>query len=102
MTSPTSLSLEGERNPGKSAEAVRLVGKGTLGPDSPDSEFVHARLLDLQGAGAGTSGRYGWWIGDESLKARVMADEYEVSKPASIAENIFRHQSAGSTANRET
>ena len=97
ISAPADLALDGERSPAKGADAVRLVGKGTLGPESPRTGFVHARLLKVRGSGAGAGGRYGWWIGDESHKARVMDDEYEVNGVASLAGSIFRHQSPGST-----
>ena len=92
IASPFDVALDGETLPGKGAEAVRLVGEGTLGKESAAEEFVNARLLEL-----GT-GRYAWWVGDESQKARIMDDPYGMpGADPTLAEKVFRHQAPGST-----
>jgi hypothetical protein len=94
-----SLSIEGAVAPGKDAKAVRLVERGSLGPNSAPEDFVDARLISLRSKPTGTTptGRYGWWIGDESQKARIMDDTYEFDDQQTLAEKIFRHQAPGST-----
>ena len=64
VTSAIDLSLDGSVMPDNEADAVQLVGVGSLGPDSLPQDHVSAGLINAQ------SGRYGWWIGDESQKAK--------------------------------
>ena len=73
---PVSLQLAGKRMPDKADEAVQLVGSGSLGASSAPESAVSARLLPVK-EGSSPGGRYGWWVGDESQKARVMDDGYE-------------------------
>lgn len=98
---PLDLVLESQSMPGKDSTAVRLVGEGSLGAGA-SADHVTARLLPIMNGSAATepSGRYGWWVGDESQKARLMADSYETD-PAQLtaAERIFRAGSPGSMAN---
>lgn len=54
------------------ADALEVVGGGSLGADGPDREHVRALLLPVT---AGTRdgatvelGRYAWWVGDEGVK----------------------------------
>lgn len=80
--------------------AVRLVGQGSLGTASDEKDFVSARLLAVRSgtSGSASSGRYGWWVGDESQKARIMDDSYQPAGTAvTSAEKIFRQQAPGST-----
>jgi Tfp pilus assembly protein PilX len=92
ISSPQDLDLNPDPSPDRNSRAVLLVGKGSLGSNSDAADYVSARLLALP------TGRYGWWIGDESQKARIMDDTYQLSAPAtSLAEKIFRHQAPGST-----
>jgi len=95
---PVALALEGEPMPTEGGTAVRLVGKGSLGKDAPDTDFVSARLIDVSGSSTVSSfrGRYAWWVGDESQKARVMDDSYQGATLAS-ADKIFRSQAPAST-----
>jgi hypothetical protein len=60
---------------------------------------VSARLIDVASP-TGAKGRYAWWVGDESQKARVMHDSYVSVPPANSAEKIFRSQSPGSTGTK--
>jgi len=103
VTSPSTVSLIGERLPGPCAPgqplpAVELVGRGSLGAAAAAQDYVSARLLSVKfPTGTNPSGRYGWWVGDESQKARIMEDSYN-SKPAqTLAEKISRSQAPGST-----
>ena len=85
------LTLTGDSMPEGDDEGVRLVGPGTLGEDANSTDHVTAGLM-----GAG-SGRYGWWIGDESQKARIMDDPYEdPDAELTQAETLFRQGAAGS------
>jgi hypothetical protein len=98
-TTPTSLDLLGKTRPGKTDEAVLLVGKGSLGESAATGDSVSARLLPVK-AGSSPGGRYGWWVGDESQKARLLHDSYVSTPPASSAEKIFRVQSPASTGTK--
>jgi hypothetical protein len=97
---PASLSLGGVPMPDKNAEAIRLVGPGSLGELAPplDINYVSARLLGIKptSTDSGFRGRYAWWVGDESQKARVMNDTY-YGEELTSAEKIFRSQAPGST-----
>ena len=96
--SALSLVLEGVPSPSVSDNAIRLVGKGSLGDEAPSTGFVSARLMEVAATStSGGRGRYGWWVGDESQKAHVMADSYATTPPANAAEKIFRGQSPGSS-----
>ena len=99
MDSSRSLTLNGMPMPAATETAIRLVGEGSLGKTAPSTDFVSARLIDVKAgsSNSGGRGRYGWWVGDESQKARVMNDSYLSTVPANSAEKIFRGQSPGST-----
>lgn len=100
LSSATTLALPGSAMPGSGDTAVRLVGEGSLGESDPDG-FVSARLLPVTPpAGVSSSGRYGWWVGDESQKARIMADSYNKQASLSLAEKIARTQAPGSTGTK--
>lgn len=103
ISTARNLSLNGLPSPTKSSTAVQLVGKGSLGTASDPKEFVNTRLISVASkSGPSATGRYGWWVGDESQKARIVGDSYEISQtaPQSLAENIFRHQAPGSTGTK--
>lgn len=56
--------------------AVVLVGSRTAGNPTPESisRYVAAPLVAITGKGGSSSkpvGRYGWWVGDEGVKARI-------------------------------
>jgi hypothetical protein len=107
ISSAQSLELTGSILPGEGAEAVKLVGTGSLGSEgSPD--HVSARLLSVSSGPISSSpvssgptqrmpGRFAWWVGDESQKARLLDDTYETGGKLSLAERIFRHQAPAST-----
>lgn len=99
--SALSLVLDGVPKPSDTDNAIRLVGKGSLGDSAPSTDFVSARLIDVKATSASAGrGRYGWWVGDESQKARVMADSYTSTPPANDAEKIFRGQAPGSSGTK--
>jgi hypothetical protein len=99
--SARTLALSGSHMPANNATAVQLVGKGSLGDSAKSGDFVSARLLKVQPAtGASFRGRYGWWIGDESQKARIMSDRHESNRDTSLAGRLSRQQAPGSTGTR--
>ncbi|OYV04786.1 MAG: hypothetical protein CFE26_15040, partial [Verrucomicrobiales bacterium VVV1] len=72
-----------------SETAVVLVGRRTAGDPSTNSisRYVAAPLVAITGSGKSSSktvGRYGWWIGDEGVKARINSKRTNVD-PASYA-----------------
>lgn len=92
------LDLAGVLMPNGSTTAVQLVGGGTLGANVNGSvnAGVSARLLDVDGMN-GTSGRFAWWVGDESQKARIDSDRYIPGEDLSLAQVMFRTQAPGSS-----
>ena len=97
ISSAQALALTGTTLPGKGAAAVKLVGVGSLGPEG-EPHHVSTRLLPVRsGSTGGMPGRFAWWVGDESQKARIMDDPYQTGATLSLAERLFRHQAPGST-----
>ena len=84
-------------NPTQSSDAVRLVGSGSLGSAGTPGDFVDAPLVDVKSTAGLRTGRYGWWVGDESQKARIMDDSYAAEDSLTGAEKIFRSQAPAST-----
>ena len=83
-------------SPAPNASAVTLVSNGSLGSDAPDSEKVKVQLISLSRPGKtpNKAGRIGWWVGDESLKARVKEDVYRDGTVAlTDSTRAFRQQS---------
>lgn len=96
MFAPMGPMLEGESLPGEGDEAVLLVGEGSVGPAS-SSSFISARLIPVkESASSDTRGRYAWWVGDESQKARLINDSY-YGQTLTSAEKILRSQAPAST-----
>ncbi|MFC4991598.1 hypothetical protein [Rubritalea tangerina] len=57
---------------------VELVGEGTVGSTDP-SDRVVVLLEDVKGSDGGTTGRLGWWVGDQGVKAKVnLSDKREL------------------------
>lgn len=86
-------------SPAAAATSVTLVSTGSLG-DAPDADKVKSGLIPLarQGGAANgpKAGRIGWWVGDESLKARVKEDPYlKDSYALTDSSRAFRAQSPG-------
>jgi hypothetical protein len=100
--SPSTLALAGLLMPGSHDLAepnppVELVGKGSLGVAATAQDHVSARLLQIKAShGTEPAGRYAWWVGDESQKARVMSDSYE-GETLTSSDKIFRNQAPAST-----
>jgi hypothetical protein len=99
---PKSLNLTGVPMPTKDQDAILLVGEGSLGEDAEPIDFVSARLIDVNTSGTtgGFRGRYGWWVGDQAQKARVMGDSYEKESTLTLAQKIARAQAPGSTGSK--
>ncbi|MFK7852413.1 MAG: hypothetical protein AB8D78_15670 [Akkermansiaceae bacterium] len=102
LSSALNLELTGDVLPDGQADAVALVSNGSVSeltdPNSGESNEVVVPLVSVTDKDGSTkTGRYGWWVGDESQKARVMADSYVTSPASNDAEKIYRAQSPGST-----
>ena len=59
------------------AKSVVLVGEGTAGDPSTATldRYVAVPLVPIKGKNNKIEGRYGWWIGDEGVKARINMDQ---------------------------
>lgn len=90
------LEFNGDPTPGATSTGVRLVGESSLGPSAVDADFVNAQLIDIIGDVASVSGRYAWWVGDQSQKATIMADSYSSESSLTDADRIFRAQAPAS------
>lgn len=105
IDTPRNLSLSASKMPGPDADAIYLVADGSLGKDgSKTPDYVAARILDVKDKSTSeVTGRYSWWIGDESQKARLMDDSY-LPKPGNptltSAEKIYRSQAPASMGNK--
>jgi len=77
LTTPASslCSVGGTGSIADPKTAVVLVGGKTAGEPSTDSlsRYVAAPLVSIstKAGGSQLSGRYGWWIGDEGVKAKI-------------------------------
>ena len=99
LESARELPLKGEVLPKAESKAVVLMGRGTSGEEGKNSQLVSGALLGIDsnpGAGASRSGRYAWWVADESTKARILPDAFE-SGELGKADLIARAMSAGAT-----
>ncbi len=101
IESPKNLSLNASPLPGPDDDAILLVADGSLGEGvEKEPDYVAARILDVKDKGTSeVTGRYGWWIGDESQKARLMDDSYSPTSTApalTAAEKIYRSAAPGS------
>ncbi|MFU8893643.1 MAG: hypothetical protein ACNA8L_08445 [Luteolibacter sp.] len=98
LNTPSTLSLLAEDFPNAESEAVYLVRSGSLGNSAPITDHVSARLMQVDSTSSRGrhNGRYAWWVGDESQKARVMHDSYH-GDTLSDASRIFRAQAPAST-----
>lgn len=77
-------------NNGTGTGEILLVGSGTLGSAAePDDEI----RVPLQTVNA-DSGRIGWWVSDEGMKARINAGPDENPSPPEISQPLFLAQSA--------
>jgi hypothetical protein len=102
ITSANDLTLNGNPRPDSGDTAIRLVGEGSLGQAALAKDYVSARLLSVAEPTdpSKIAGRYGWWVGDESQKARIMADSYNTAAALTNADKIFRSQAPGSMGNK--
>ncbi len=99
INSPLSLALEAVKMPDAVDDAILLVSDNSLGQDSADpADYVAARLIQIQNETTSeVTGRYGWWIGDESQKARIMDDSYNIGESLTLVDRLYRSQAAPST-----
>lgn len=91
------------RLPNSTHDAVILVDEGSLGnlndPTNPNEEEdkVAVPLVSVAGVSNTTTGRYGWWVSDESQKATILHDSYQADSDLTSAEKLYRSQSPAST-----
>jgi type II secretory pathway pseudopilin PulG len=99
---PLNLTLQGEVLPSSEQDAILLVGEGSLGTTAQPNDYVSARLMNVYDSNSTSdlTGRYGWWVGDQNQKARVMADSYENGSTLTLAQKIARGQAPGSTGSK--
>ncbi|MFK7849955.1 MAG: hypothetical protein AB8D78_03155 [Akkermansiaceae bacterium] len=100
--SSISTSLTSNLSPEKDDNSVTLVEDGSLGKDSSAEDHVTVPLVSRLSSDDSVTGRYGWWVGDESQKARIMADSYETNSTSlSQAEKVYRSQAPSAMGNSE-
>jgi type II secretory pathway pseudopilin PulG len=97
------MTLNGSYMPTKAQDAIILVGKGSLGGSPAAEDLIQAALVPIKPDSGATapSGRYGWWVGDESQKANIMDDSYKAKKATSLAERLVRQHAPASMGNSE-
>lgn len=102
ITSAKDLDLIGVKYPSLSDTAIQLVAEGSLGSGGLPVDYVSARLVNIMDKDEveRVKGRYGWWVGDESQKARVMHDSYDKISSPTDAQRIYRSQAPGSTGTK--
>ena len=93
------LTLDGKLMPGRDDVAVQLVGESTLGDSADPLNYISAGLISTgDNSTSNADGRYAWWVGDESQKARIMEDTYETDLTTlSTAQKIHRQSAPAST-----
>jgi hypothetical protein len=93
-----SMTLDGSYMPTNTQDAVILVGKGSLGSAPDPKALIQAPLVPIKPDSGATepSGRYAWWVGDESQKANIMDDSYQAEKAPSMAERLVRQRAPAS------
>jgi hypothetical protein len=99
--SPLGPVLQGKDLPQASDTAVQLVGKGSLGSSGPTTDYVSARLIDVEPESRQSKyrGRFAWWAGDESQKATIMEDSYLKETSTTMAKRLFRQEAPASMGN---
>jgi len=85
--------------PADTDKTITLVGEGSLGAGIATDEMITVPLLSQLNRNGGVAGRYGYWVGDENQKARLMQDAYQ-GAALSSAEKIYRRQAPGSTGTK--
>jgi len=96
---PEILDLPGNLRPENASTAVRLVGEGSLGSSAGVDQYVSAALLGIRDGATAPTGRYAWWVGDQSQKASILSDSYDSETGLSGAERIYRSQAPASMGN---
>jgi len=90
------LQLNSSVKPQGDQDGVTIVAAGSLGTNSPETDHVTVPLVNVLKETGGKSGRYGWWVGDESQKANIMDNSYKASEAKSLAEKLSRQQAPAS------
>ncbi|MCB1133429.1 MAG: hypothetical protein KDN05_20080, partial [Verrucomicrobiae bacterium] len=89
---PEEMAKLGVAESAVSGDSVTLVGSGTLGDGSADTDEVNAALVPMERSGPGgriSRGAFAWWVGDESQKGQIREGrgEEDLGSPAeAIAE----------------
>jgi len=79
--------VSGENPQPSSSDGIELVGSGTIGSSAAAGERVSAPYVGLR-EGSRNTGGYAWWIGDESLKARIdLSTPYDNRPPDALKPN---------------
>ena len=95
VSAAAGVNLAAVSKPGADDSAVILVGDGSLSAEMPATEKVRASLIPVNPDNA-SSGRYAWWVGDESQKAGIMDDSYEAQDSLALHERLFRQHAPAS------
>ena len=103
INSPIDLSLNADYFPEAGDDAMILVGDGSLGDGAASQETVAAGLISMRGPSSGNrvTGRYSWWVGDQSQKASIMPDTYSQESSLSAASLLQRMQAPASMGNQK-
>ncbi len=91
--------LTANLTPNSTDKTITLVGEGSLGVGAAADEQITVPLLSQAHPSGGVSGRYGYWVGDENQKARLMQDAHQ-GATLSSADKIYRRQAPGSTGTK--
>ncbi len=84
--------------PTAAENGITLVGPGSVGSGAT-TDHVSVPLLSQVNKDGTVSGRYGYWVGDESQKARLMPDAHQ-GPALTSADKIYRRQAPGSTGTK--
>ncbi len=71
-------------------EMIMMVGDGSVGNAAPADARVEAGLQKI-----GNSGGLAWWIGDETMKARIPASKIETTEMVNLRAELMTAPQAG-------
>ena len=63
---------------------VKILAEGSLGSDSDALKHISIPLVTITADDGVLTGRYGWWVSDESQKASLMDNPHELAPPVSL------------------